>query len=210
MRTIMVRKLGLSDYKSIWQNMKYFTEHRTPETPDELWFTEHWPVFTQGQAGKPFHVLDPQKIPVIQTDRGGQVTYHGPGQIVFYPLIDLRRKNMTPKALVHKLETVIIAVLAEYALIGNTQKQAPGVYIEGEKIASLGLRIRKGCSYHGASLNVCMDLTPFNRIHPCGYPGLKVTQLQAFDEQASKEVVINKLIAHFTQHFDYTKIVELN
>jgi lipoyl(octanoyl) transferase len=211
MHKIIIRQLGLSSYGSTWQQMKSFTQHRTEESLDELWFTEHFPVFTQGQAGKPEHILDPKEITIMQTDRGGQVTYHAPGQVVFYPLINLRRKNLTPTMLVHTLEKTIIAVLADYHLQGITKKQAPGVYIADHKIAFLGLRIRRGCSYHGASLNVNMDLTPFSNINPCGFPNLKVIQMSDFNQKITIEAVIKKLITHLTQHLDYsdyTTIVE--
>mgnify|MGYP006295148519 CR=1 FL=1 len=211
MHKIMIRHLGLSAYETIWQQMKTFTEQRTPRTTDEFWLTEHLPVFTQGQAGKPEHILDPQGLPVIQTDRGGQVTYHAPGQIVLYTLIDLRRKNLTPKTLIHTLEKVIIDVLADYHIKGATKSHAPGIYVENDKIAFLGLRIRRGYSYHGASLNVNMDLTPFNFINPCGYPNLKVIQMRDFYKKVSKEEVIKKLTVRLTQHLDYidyTTIIE--
>ncbi len=204
----MIRHLGLSAYEAIWQQMRTFTAERTPKTVDELWLTEHFPVFTQGQAGKPEHILDPKEIPIIQTDRGGQVTYHAPGQIVLYTLFDIRRKNLTPKALIHLLEKAIIDVLADYHINGTPKNQAPGVYVDNDKIAFLGLRIRRGYSYHGASLNVNMDLTPFNFINPCGYPNLKVIQMSDFHKKISKEEVITKLMVYLMQHLDYTSIIE--
>jgi lipoyl(octanoyl) transferase len=157
--------------------MRAFTDGRTQDTPDELWLLQHPPVFTLGQAGRAEHLLDPGEIPVIQTDRGGQVTYHGPGQLVAYLLVDLRRAGLGVKGLVHLLEGAVIGLLAGYGIEAVARADAPGVYVARAKIASLGLRVRRGCSYHGLSLNVDMDLTPFLRINPCGHPGLAVTQL---------------------------------
>ena len=174
---LLVRRRGLSDYSAAWAEMRAFTDGRTQDTPDELWLLQHPPVFTLGQAGRAEHLLDPGEIPVIQTDRGGQVTYHGPGQLVAYLLVDLRRVGLGVKGLVHLLEGAVIGLLAGYGIEAEARANAPGVYVAGAKIASLGLRVRRGCSYHGLSLNVDMDLTPFLRINPCGHPGLAVTQL---------------------------------
>jgi lipoyl(octanoyl) transferase len=174
---LLVRCRGLSDYSAAWAEMRAFTDERTQDTPDELWLLQHPPVFTLGQAGRAEHLLDPGEIPVIQTDRGGQVTYHGPGQLVAYLLVDLRRVGLGVKGLVRLLEGAVIGLLAGYGIEAEARADAPGVYVAGAKIASLGLRVRRGCSYHGLSLNVDMDLTPFLRINPCGYPGLAVTQL---------------------------------
>jgi lipoyl(octanoyl) transferase len=174
---LLVRRRGLSDYSAAWAEMRAFTDGRTQDTPDELWLLQHPPVFTLGQAGRAEHLLDPGEIPVIQTDRGGQVTYHGPGQLVAYVLVDLRRAGLGIKGLVHLLEGAVIGLLAGYGIEAQARPDAPGVYVAGAKIASLGLRVRRGCCYHGLSLNVDMDLTPFLRINPCGYPGLAVTQL---------------------------------
>ncbi len=174
---LLVRRRGLSDYSAAWAEMRAFTDGRTQDTPDELWLLQHPPVFTLGQAGRAEHLLDPGEIPVIQTDRGGQVTYHGPGQLVAYLLVDLRRVGLGVKGLVHLLEGAVIGLLAGYGIEAEARADAPGVYVAEAKIASLGLRVRRGCSYHGLSLNVDMDLTPFLRINPCGYPGLAVTQL---------------------------------
>ena len=173
----LVRRLGLSDYGVIWSEMRAFTDGRSEETPDELWLLQHLPVFTLGQAGRPEHLLDPGATPVVQSDRGGQVTYHGPGQIIAYVLVDLHRAGLGVKGLVHLLEGAVIALLAGYGIEAQARTDAPGVYVAGAKIASLGLRVRRGCSYHGLSLNVDMDLEPFGRINPCGYPGLAVTQI---------------------------------
>lgn len=172
-----LRDLGRTDYLPVMQAMQSFTEARSPETEDEFWMTEHERVFTQGQAGKAEHVLAPGDIPVVQTDRGGQVTYHGPGQIVGYLLFDVRRLGITVRDLVSGIEAAIIAVLAAYGIEGQARPDAPGVYVRGSKIASLGLRVRRGCSYHGLSLNVDMDLEPFGRINPCGLLGMQVTSM---------------------------------
>jgi len=174
---LQLRRLGSADYQQTLTKMRAFTDARHSETPDELWLLEHPPVFTQGQAGRAEHLLDPGSIPVIQVDRGGQVTYHGPGQCVVYLLLDLRRRALGVRALVDMIEASIIAVLAQHGVAGSARRDAPGVYVDGAKIASLGLRIRRGCSYHGLALNVDMDLAPFARINPCGYPGLAVTSI---------------------------------
>lgn len=168
---------GLQDYPATWAAMRAFTDARDAETLDELWLLEHPPVFTLGQAGRPEHLLAPGSIPVVQTDRGGQVTYHGPGQLVVYLLLDLRRSGIGVKRLVARLEQSVIDLLAEHGVQAERRADAPGVYVAGAKIASLGLRVRNGCSYHGLALNVDMDLEPFSRINPCGYAGLTVTQL---------------------------------
>jgi lipoyl(octanoyl) transferase len=174
---LAVRRLGLSDYAATWAAMRAFTDCRGPDTQDELWLTEHLPVFTLGQAARREHLLDPCGVPVVQTDRGGQVTYHGPGQIVAYVLLDLRRSGLGVRGLVHLLEAAVIGLLASYGIEAQARPEAPGVYAGGAKIAALGLRVRRGCSYHGLALNVAMDLTPFYRIDPCGYRGLAVTQV---------------------------------
>ena len=173
----LVRRLGMSEYAVTWARMRAFTDVRSEDTPDELWLLQHLPVFTLGQAGRPEHLLAPGETPVVQSDRGGQVTYHGPGQIIAYVLVDLHRAGLGVKGLVHLLEGAAIALLAGYGIEAQARNDAPGVYVAGAKIASLGLRVRRGCSYHGLSLNVDMDLEPFGRINPCGYPGLAVTQI---------------------------------
>ena len=175
--TPVLRELGLADYVPTLDAMRTFTDERGAETPDELWLLQHPRVFTQGQAGKAEHVLAPGDIPVVQVDRGGQVTYHGPGQWVLYLMVDLRRRHMGVRDLVDVIEQGIVALLAQYGITAKGQKGAPGVYVDGAKIASLGLRVRRGCSYHGLSLNVDMDLEPFSRINPCGYEGLAVTSM---------------------------------
>ena len=172
-----VRALGLQAYEPIWHAMQDFTNQRTPDTADELWLVQHPAVFTQGQAGKAEHLLLPGDIPVVQVDRGGQVTYHGPGQLVAYPLVDVRRLGLGVRELVSRIEQSLIDLLASYGVSAEARADAPGVYVDGAKIASLGLRIRRGCSFHGLALNVDMDLQPFQRINPCGYAGLAMTQL---------------------------------
>lgn len=177
-------------YAPIFERMKAFTDHRTEHDEDEVWFMEHEPVFTQGQAGKPEHILNPKQIPVVQSDRGGQVTYHGPGQLMIYVMLNLRRLNLGPRALVTVLETAIISVLNHYHLKAYAKPDAPGVYLEdGSKIASIGLRIRKGCSYHGISFNHTMDLSPFDCINPCGFKDLKVTKLSDHLPTVSREAL---------------------
>lgn len=166
------------DYLPTWQAMQRFTNERGPQTPDELWLLQHPPVFTQGQAGKAEHVLFPGDIPVVQVDRGGQVTYHGPGQLVAYLLLDVRRLGIGVRELVERMERAVIGVLAAHEILAAARRDAPGVYVEAAKIASLGLRIRNGRSFHGLALNVDMDLEPFARINPCGYAGLAMTQMR--------------------------------
>lgn len=175
---LRLRRLGHRAYAPVFDAMRAFTEARAADAPDELWQVEHPPVFTQGLAGKAEHVLAPGAIPVIPVDRGGQVTYHGPGQAVIYCLLDVRRLGLSVRGLVTALEQAVIELLAGRGVTAQARPDAPGVYVDGAKIASLGLRIRQGRSYHGLSLNVDMDLEPFTRINPCGYPGLRVTQLR--------------------------------
>jgi lipoyl(octanoyl) transferase len=200
--TLRVRRLGLMDYEPVWRAMQTFTDQRDEDTPDELWLVEHPPVFTQGQAGRAEHILAPGDIPVIQVDRGGQVTYHGPGQIVAYPLIDIGRLELGVRKLVTGIEQAIIDVLQSYGVDAQLLEGAPGVYIDGVKIASLGLRIRKGKSFHGLSFNINMDLEPFQRINPCGYEGLQVTNLSAFTEVSIREVE-DRLIAGLSEVLGY-------
>ncbi|MBS4051322.1 MAG: lipoyl(octanoyl) transferase LipB [Methylomonas sp.] len=176
----VLRQLGLRDYQTVWRDMQRFTAERTEATPDEIWITEHPPVFTLGLNGKHEHVLQASDIPLIQTDRGGQVTYHAPGQLVVYFLADLRRLAIGPRQAVTLLEQAMITALAQYGVRAKARADAPGVYVEGKKIGALGLRIKRGCSYHGLSLNNAMDLTPFSYINPCGYAGLEVTRLADF------------------------------
>ena len=174
-----VHSLGVADYVPVWQKMSAFTDQRDKTTPDQLWLVEHNPVFTQGQAGKPEHLLESSSIPLVQTDRGGQVTYHGPGQLIVYPLIDLRRRGLGVRDMISLLENSVIELLKLYDVQALARADAPGVYVGNDKIASLGLRVRKGCCFHGVSINIDMDLSPFGHINPCGYPGLAMTQLAA-------------------------------
>lgn len=177
MPDLLLRRLGTVDYEPTLCAMRELTDARGEASPDELWLLQHPPVFTQGQAGKAEHLLAPGDIPVIQVDRGGQVTYHGPGQWVIYLMVDLKRRKLGVRDLVDLIEQSIVQLLAGYGIEAAADPQAPGVYVNGEKIASLGLRVRRGCSYHGLALNVDMDLEPFQRINPCGYEGLKVTSM---------------------------------
>jgi lipoyl(octanoyl) transferase len=199
---LIVRRLGLLDYEPVWRAMQKFTDQRDENTADELWLVEHPPVFTQGQAGRAEHILAPGDIPVIQVDRGGQVTYHGPGQIVAYPLIDIGRLGMGVRELVRGIEQTIIDVLKSYAVDAQVLAGAPGVYVDGVKIASLGLRIRRGKSFHGLAFNINMDLEPFQRINPCGFEGLQVTNLTAFTEVSVAEVE-DRLIAGLSEVLGY-------
>lgn len=182
MATLIVRSFDtLQDYRTIWQAMQAFTTSRQPDTPDELWLLEHHPVYTQGQAGKAEHVLQPGDIPVVQTDRGGQVTWHGPGQLMIYTLLDTRRLGLGPRALVSRIEQALIAVLAQLAISAYARAEAPGVYVQVDgreaKLAALGLRFRQQGCYHGAALNIDCELAGFAGINPCGYPGLPVARL---------------------------------
>lgn len=188
----------------MWDQMRAFTDGRDRDTKDEIWLVEHTPVYTLGQAGKPEHLLNPGEIPVIKTDRGGQVTYHGPGQLVCYVLLDLRRANLGVRQLVSLIEQSIVDLLAGYGIDAETRPDAPGVYINGSKIASLGLRVRRGCSFHGLSFNVDMDLEPFSRINPCGFPGLQVTQLAELGGPTDMETVAADLVGHISRRLGYT------
>ncbi|MGZ5007845.1 MAG: lipoyl(octanoyl) transferase LipB [Methylobacter sp.] len=174
---VAIHNLGLQDYESTWQAMQQFTQNRDAETEDEIWITEHPPVYTLGLNGNPEHLLNTGDIPVINSDRGGQVTYHGPGQLVIYTLIDIKRLNLGVRQLVTTLEQAMIHALAQYRVTAVARADAPGVYVDNKKIGSIGLRIKRNCSYHGLSINNHMDLSPFDRINTCGYPGLEVTQL---------------------------------
>lgn len=172
----VVRRLGRVEYEPVWRAMQAFTAARDEASPDEIWLLEHPPVYTQGQAGKPEHLIAPTAIPVVPIDRGGQITYHGPGQLVAYVLVDLRRRGYGIRELVTRIEQAVIDVLAEAGVTAARLPGAPGVYVAGAKIAALGLRVKHGCTYHGLSFNVAMDLAPFTSINPCGYPGMAVTQ----------------------------------
>jgi len=196
---LIVRELGLQPYEQIWQDMQLFTDQRSETTADELWLLQHSPVYTLGKNGRPDHILDAQDIPVIKSDRGGQVTYHGPGQIVVYTLLDLNRRHIGVRELVTRIENSVIELLEDYDIRANARKDAPGVYVDGRKIAALGLRVRKGRSFHGLALNVDMDLEPFSRINPCGYQGLEVTQLSELADVADFNAVEKRLLSHL-QH----------
>ncbi|MEQ1635537.1 MAG: lipoyl(octanoyl) transferase LipB [Methylococcales bacterium] len=174
---INIQDLGKQDYSATWHAMQDYTQQRNNQSPDQLWIVEHPPVYTLGLSAQREHLLDVQQIPVVQTDRGGQVTYHGPGQLVVYCLLDIQRLNLNVRQLVTLLETAMLTTLAQYGLYGTAKPEAPGVYIAGKKIGSIGLRVKQGRCYHGLSLNNAMDLSPFNHINPCGFPGLEVTQL---------------------------------
>jgi lipoyl(octanoyl) transferase len=195
---LRIQRMGRVEYLPVWRAMQQFTDERTAATPDEVWLVEHPPVFTQGQAGKAEHVLAPGDIPVVQVDRGGQVTFHGPGQVVAYILADIRRRGMGVRTLVTRIEEAIIRVLGHYGVSGERVCGAPGIYVGGAKIAALGLRIRRGCSFHGLAFNVDMDLEPFRRINPCGYRGLEVTQLVSFTAARTSDIenlLVNELAA---------------
>ena len=202
---IKIKHLGFSEYEPVWRAMQEFTDSRDKETTDEIWTVEHPPVFTQGQAGKAEHILAAGDIPVIQVDRGGQVTYHGPGQIVIYPLIDLKRHKMGIKALVHGIEEAIIQTLSQYDVHAQRRRNAPGVYVEGKKVASLGLRVRKGCTFHGLAFNIRMDLEPFSRINPCGFLGLEVVQLSEFVHNVDFLQVQNELVDNLCNILKFKK-----
>lgn len=202
---VIVRHLGLQPYQEAWQSMQQFTNTRDENTIDEIWVLEHPPIFTQGQNGKPEHILNPGDIPVIQADRGGQVTYHGPGQLVLYTLIDIRRKKINVRQMVTHLEQSVIQLLADYDIIAAAKCQAPGVYIENKKICSIGLRIRRGCSFHGLALNINMDLEPFNRITPCGLTGIEMTQLSKFHNKIELSAVQAKLVEYLSKNLGYNK-----
>lgn len=198
-----IKHLGLTEYVPVWESMKQFTEERGAETGDELWITEHYPVYTQGLNGRREHVLNPGDIPVIQVDRGGQVTYHGPGQLVIYCLLDLTRLGLGIRQLVTDIEQAIIHLLNRFDIDAYAQQEAPGVYVGEAKIAALGLRVRKGSCYHGLSLNLDMDLNPFSGIDPCGYRDLEVTQLSEFVEDFSIEQVQNQLCSLLINEIGY-------
>ncbi len=213
-KLLVVRQLGIQSYETVWQQMQQFTDGRTEQTLDEIWLVQHSPVFTQGQAGKAEHLLRQSAIPVVQSDRGGQITYHGPGQLVMYVLLDIKRKKIqgdsefTVRNLVSALEQSVVQTLADYGVNAYAKADAPGVYVDGRKICSLGLRIRRGCSFHGLALNINMDLAPFHQINPCGYAGLEMCQLcDLIDNQALLcEQVAPQLLQHFINLMDYQQI----
>ena len=203
--SIRCRHLGEVDYYQTWQQMQDFTDTRQSGTEDELWFLQHPPVYTLGKNGKAEHVLDPAGIPVVNSDRGGQVTYHGPGQVVVYTLLDLKRLKIGVRDLVTLIEQTIIDLLASYDIEACARRDAPGVYVNNAKIAALGLRVRKGCSFHGLALNVDMDMAPFSRINPCGYQGLEVTQLSHFIKDIRVVDVVDDLQQQFLKNICVNK-----
>lgn len=207
LQRLKVRRLGLADYEPVWQRMRAFTDARDESTHDELWLLQHPRVFTQGQSGRAEHLLAPGDIPVVQVDRGGQVTYHGPGQIVAYPLIDLQRRKLGVRTLVNLIEEAIIRVIGAYGIEARRREGAPGVYVGDAKIAALGLRVRRGRSFHGLAFNIDMDLEPFSRINPCGYRGLAVTQLSALAE-VEIEAVESELVQQLAKALGYSEIDE--
>lgn len=202
---LIVRPLQQGDYNTIAQAMRLFTDKRNPKTPDEIWFIEHPPVYTLGQAGKLEHILNPGNIPIEKSDRGGQVTYHGPGQLVIYPLLNLRRLNLGVRELVTLLETTIINLLSTYNIVAEARREAPGVYVNSAKIASIGLRIRRGYCYHGLAFNIAMDLNPFTGINPCGMSRLAITQLSDLGGPSDLTTVANDFIKQFEQEIEIDK-----
>ena len=196
---VRIKRLGMVDYLATWQAMKDFTNERTAITQDEFWLLQHLPIYTQGLAGKPEHLLQSNGIGVIKTDRGGQITYHGPGQSIAYLLLDMRRLKLGVRELVTRMENAVVDLLKDYDIQAESRSAAPGVYVENAKIAALGLKIKRGYCYHGIALNVDMDLAPFSNINPCGYANLQVTQTKNLGITDSIETISNKLIAHLTE-----------
>jgi lipoyl(octanoyl) transferase len=196
-----IHQLGIQEYDNTWTRMKEFTINRAPQTPDEIWLLEHYPVYTQGQAGKPEHILNSTSIKIVQSDRGGQVTYHGPGQLVAYVLIDISRRNMGVRTLVSKLEQILLSTLEKFDIAATTRCGAPGVYVGDKKIASIGLRVKNGCTYHGIALNVDMDLNPFLGINPCGFAKMEMTQIAHFQPSIKLEDVNHHLVQDFLNQF---------
>ena len=201
MRPALVRDLGRMAYEPVWRAMQAFTDARTDATTDEVWLVEHDPVFTLGQAGKPEHVLMPGDIPVLHVDRGGQVTYHGPGQIVAYPLLDLKRLKVGVREYVNRIEQAIIDTLGDWNIDAARREGAPGVYVAGAKVAALGIRVRRGCTFHGLAFNIAMDLEPFHRINPCGYAGLQVTSMADLGGPSGLDPVKPRLLEHLAVQF---------
>ncbi len=200
--SLVIRDLGVQPYERAWEAMKAFTAGRDRSVPDELWCLQHLPVYTQGQAGKAEHILAPGNIPVVQADRGGQVTYHGPGQLVIYLLIDLPRAGLGVRSLVDLIEQSLVAVLATEGIEAAPRPDAPGVYVNGAKIASLGLRVRRGCSFHGLALNVDMDMEPFSRINPCGFAGMSMCQVRDFSPGVTLESLTRRLADTLADRLD--------
>ncbi|NOR65858.1 MAG: lipoyl(octanoyl) transferase LipB [Woeseiaceae bacterium] len=202
-RAVEIRSLGRREYEPLWRSMQAFTDSRGDQTPDEIWFTEHPPVFTLGLNASRKHVLAPGDIPVIQIDRGGQVTYHGPGQLMVYPLVDLKRAGLGVRDLVTALEQSIVDLAAQYNIVAASRADAPGVYVQGKKIGSVGLRVRRNSSYHGMALNVDMDLEPFTRINPCGFEDLEVTDLAALGVTKDLSEVARDLEPQLLRHLGF-------
>ena len=209
-RALLVRDLGRQPYEPVWRAMQAFTDARGPDTPDELWMVEHDPVFTLGQAGRWEHVLVPGDIPVVPVDRGGQVTYHGPGQIVAYPLLDLRRLGIGVRDFVHRIEQAIIDTLGNWHIAAVRREGAPGVYVADAKVAALGIRVRRGCTFHGLAFNINMDLEPFDRINPCGYQGLRVTQVLDLGGPGSLVAVEEVLVGELARQFGLEPVPAAN
>lgn len=204
MSDIIIRRFNtIQPYQDTWRAMKVFTDQRADETLDEIWLLEHFPVFTQGLAGKAEHVLNPHDIPIVQTDRGGQVTYHGPGQLMAYLLLDIKRLGLCIRAFVRTIEQIIIDYLKSFQIEAHGKKNAPGVYVDEAKICSIGLRVRRGFSYHGLAFNIDADLTPFSYINPCGFKGLKMTQIKNRVPGITIAQVINDIIPYFLSYFGY-------
>ncbi|MFO8023768.1 lipoyl(octanoyl) transferase LipB [Thiohalophilus sp.] len=202
-KRLRIRQRGLCEYEPIWHEMQAFTQQRRPDTPDELWLLQHPPVFTLGRNAKPEHLLDPGDIRVIPIDRGGQVTYHGPGQLMVYTLADLKRLEMGIREFVTALEQTVIDLLAEYQIEAHGRRDAPGVYVEDAKIAALGLRVKQGCTYHGLALNIDMDLSPFARINPCGYAGMAVTRMRDLGISDSLASIRARFVVHLLANLGY-------
>jgi len=202
--TIVVRKLGIQDYEPLWRAMQQFTERRDEQTADEIWFTEHPPVFTLGLNASREHLLAPGDIPVVQIDRGGQVTYHGPGQLMIYPLIDLKRGKLGVRDLVTALERTVVGVAADLNIDAMARADAPGVYVDGRKLASVGLRIRRGASYHGMAFNVAVDLEPFSRINPCGYSDLELTDLNRLGVKESIGEIAERVLTRLLENLSFS------
>jgi len=204
---VITRYLGQEDYSLTWQAMRKFTDSRTDDSEDELWVCEHTPVYTLGQAGKREHILNAADIPVVQSDRGGQVTYHGPGQLLVYTLFNLKRAGFGIREMVVRLENSVISLLADYDIQAQSRRDAPGVYVKNEKIAALGLRVRRGCTYHGIALNIAPDLTPFLGINPCGYQGMRVTSLQTLGVAIDNDQIAARFVQLIDTHLQSSSSV---
>jgi len=204
---VITRYLGQEDYSVTWQAMRKFTDSRTDDTEDELWVCEHTPVYTLGQAGKREHILNAADIPVVQSDRGGQVTYHGPGQLLVYTLFNLKRAGFGIREMVVRLENSVISLLADYDIQAQSRRDAPGVYVKNEKIAALGLRVRRGCTYHGIALNIAPDLSPFLGINPCGYQGMSVTSLQTLGVAIDNDQIAARFVQLIDTHLQSSSSV---